>query len=472
MKQYKPYPAYKASGIDWLGEIPEHWKTLRINQFTQVISEKNHPKEELLSVYRDYGVVLKSSRSDNNNKAGEDLSSYKLVKPGYLVLNKMKTWQGSLGVSQLKGIVSPAYITCRITKAYVDGKYLHNLLRSKDFIDQYNRYSYGVRTDQWDMRYEDFKNIEALIPSINEQTKIARFLDHKTREIDEFISLKEKEIALLKERKTAIINHAVTKGLKPRESLKDSGIPWLREIPAHWKTLSVKQLAAKRRKTFTDGDWIESPYITNSGVRLIQTGNVGKGVYREKGFRYISEDTFDDFKCTELFPKDVLICRLDGPVGRACEVPNLGVRMITSVDNTILKVNSEILSTYIVFLMTSSLWLEWIQSLCRAGGGFRFRISRSALGNLSVPVPPFDEQKSISEFLETELAQIDLAISHAQKEIDLIKEYRQRLISDAVTGKIDVRDWKPATKEYVEPELEPLMTAEPKVSYGKPNAEA
>jgi len=171
--------------------------------------------------------------------------------------------------------------------------------------------------------------------------------------------------------------------IEPYQAYKDSGVEWLGVIPEHWETLAVKRVAKAGYKKFVDGDWIESPYITDKGIRLIQTGNVGIGIYKEKGWRYISEKTFNDLNCTEIFPDDILICRLDGPVGRACLVPDLQVRMITSVDNAILKPSEDFDSQFIVYVMSSSVWLEWIQTLCRVGGGFRFRISRSMLGQHS-----------------------------------------------------------------------------------------
>ena len=254
MKTIKPYPEYKNSELDWLGDIPSHWNEMKINHFTKVVSRKNHPKEELLSVYRDYGVILKSSRDDNNNKAGEDLSTYKLVEPGNLVLNKMKTWQGSLGISKNRGIVSPAYITCELKEELFDNRFLHYLLRSERYIYEYNRLSYGVRTDQWDMRYNDFKNTSVFVPPKPEQTAIANFLDSKTAEIQAFIALKEKTIELLKERKTAIINQAVTKGLDPNVEMKDSGIEWLGEIPKHWKVRPIKYFLKERVQRSRTGD--------------------------------------------------------------------------------------------------------------------------------------------------------------------------------------------------------------------------
>jgi type I restriction enzyme, S subunit len=184
---------------------------------------------------------------------------------------------------------------------------------------------------------------------------------------------------------------------------------------------------------------VELPVITNEGVRLIQTGNVGVGIYKEQGFRYISNESFTELNCTEIAPNDVLICRLDGPVGRACLTPNLSGRMITSVDNTILKVRDAVSPHFVVYLLSSAPWLAWIDALCRVGGGFRMRISRTMLGNIRVPLPPFQEQVAIATYLDSETAKLDALVAKIKEAIERVQEYRTALITAAVTGKIDVR---------------------------------
>lgn len=204
----------KDSGVEWIGEVPVHWEITAVTNITDTVSHKNHPNEELLSVYRDYGVIIKSSRDDNNNKAGANLSSYKLVEPGFLVINKMKAWQGSLGISEFRGIVSPAYITCKTDKKIVNRSYLHHLLRCRKYINEYNRLSFGVRVDQWDMRYDDFKYVAVLLPPMTEQTAIAAYLDTKTTQIDRIVATINQQIDLLKELRKALINDVVTGKIK------------------------------------------------------------------------------------------------------------------------------------------------------------------------------------------------------------------------------------------------------------------
>ena len=206
--------AIKDSGVEWIGKVPEHWGVSAITNITNTVSTKNHPNEELLSVYRDYGVIIKSSRDDNHNKAGQNLSNYKLVEPGFLVINKMKAWQGSLGVSEFRGIVSPAYITCKTDKKIVERSYLHHLLRCRNYINEYNRLSYGVRVDQWDMRYDDFKYVPVLLPPMDEQKAIADYLDTNTAHIDRIVTTINTQIEKLKELRKTLINDVVTGKIK------------------------------------------------------------------------------------------------------------------------------------------------------------------------------------------------------------------------------------------------------------------
>ena len=180
----------KDTGIDWLSQIPAHWKVVPFwSEFSRQKSV-GHPTEELLSVYRDYGVVPKSSRDDNNNKASEDLSTYQLVEQGDLVINKMKSWQGSIAVSQYRGIVSPAYFEFKhCGKSY--SPYLHYLLRSQPYITAYKSTSKGIRLGQWDQDPDALRGIRVVTPPLPEQERIADYLDRETGRLDALVAEQE-----------------------------------------------------------------------------------------------------------------------------------------------------------------------------------------------------------------------------------------------------------------------------------------
>ena len=230
-------------------------------------------------------------------------------------------------------------------------------------------------------------------------------------------------------------------GLETYPDTNDTDIPWLRIVPTHWETKTIKRLARGGHRTFVDGDWIESPFITADGIRLIQTGNVGTGKYREQGFRYISEKTFDKFNCTEIEPDDILICRLGEPVARACLAPRLGKRMITSVDVCILKVNEENCPQFLVYCMSCQEYLDWVGSLVR--GSTRDRVSRSMLGSFKVPYPPISEQWVMARFLDHVDRRIRRYIGAKQKLIVLLEEQKQAIVHQAITGQVDVKTGRP-----------------------------
>ena len=276
------------------------------------------------------------------------------------------------------------------------------------------------------------------MPPLEEQDAIVRFLDHADEQIQRYIAAKERLIALLEEQREAVIHQAVTRGLDTDVRMKDSGVEWLGEIPEHWNIAKVQQLAQRSQNSFTDGDWIESPYITTDGIRLLQTGNIGSGHYVEQGFRYISEQTFSEFNCTEIAPNDILICRLGDPVARACLAPDLDKRMITSVDVCIVKPAQNVNPIFAVFVMNSAKYLDWIKSLVR--GSTRDRISRSMLSKFKLPFPPLEEQNQIANHLQSTTQELETARRNAQHQIDLMNHYRTRLIADVVTGQLDVRE--------------------------------
>lgn len=224
MTQYPKYPAYQVSGESWIGAVPAHWAVSKLGVCIKPTSERNHADKPLLSITRDKGVIQRDVENDeeNHNFIPEDLSNYKLLRKGQFGMNKMKAWQGSYGISQFTGIVSPAYYTFNLRSEIVP-EYFSIAVRSKGYVPFFGRASDGVRIGQWDLSQSRMKEIPFLIPPLPEQTAIANFLDDKTAKIDRAIAQKERLIALLKERKQILIQNAVTKGLYPSVKMKDSG---------------------------------------------------------------------------------------------------------------------------------------------------------------------------------------------------------------------------------------------------------
>ncbi len=357
-------------------------------------------------------------------------------RPGDVMFGKLRPYLAKAFVAREAAGCSSELLVLR-PGPRLHAEFLAYVVLEQGFVRAVDGSTFGAKMPRanWDFIGDQ----RITLPPLPTQKAIAAFLDRKTAAIDALIEKKQKLLDLLAEKRAALINQAVTKGLDPNVPMKDSGIPWIGEIPAHWELRQVKRFARPGRKTFTDGDWIETPYITDEGVRLIQTGNVGTGDYREKGFRYVSDDTFRDLKCVEVEPGDLLICRLDGPVGRACLAPDLGVRMITSVDNAILKTEVPRHDPrYLVYLMNLPERLRWLQTLSQVGGGHRWRISRTGLGELHLPSPPGAEQRRICDWLEQAAGNLERIRAPAEGLIECLQEYRQALITAAVTGQLDL----------------------------------
>ena len=434
-----PYTAYRESGLDWLGPVPEHWEVRRVKFLLRERHARSASGREQLLRVSQYTGITKRRRKHTR---AESLIGYRRVAQSDLVVNIMLAWNGSLGVSPFSGIVSPAYCVYRF-RASTDPHYAHYLLRSPLYRTRIKTVSTGVVESRLRLYTDDLYRLEALLPPLPEQRAIARFLNHADRRIRRYIRAKERLIELLEEQKQAIVHQAVTGQIdvrtgRPYPAYRDSGVGWLGEVPEHWYTNRIKTLARPGYKTFVDGDWIESPYITGDGIRLIQTGNIGVGAYREQGFRYISESTFNDFGCTEFQPGDVLICRLGEPVARSCLAPRLGKRMITSVDVCILRPRRDVSPEFLVYSMSSQRYLGWVASLVR--GSTRDRVSRSMLGGFSLPIPPPAEQAAVTDYLDKVTGDLGAAIVRCTDSIRLLSEFRTRLVADVVTGKLDVRE--------------------------------
>ncbi|MEI6506795.1 MAG: restriction endonuclease subunit S, partial [Planctomycetota bacterium] len=283
------YPKYKDSGVEWLGEVPEHWETVPCRAIVHEQTAKNDGVacEDYLSVMANVGVIPYAEKGDVGNKKPEDLSKCKLVSKGDFVINSMNYGIGSYGISPYDGVCSPVYIVLTPRLDVVESRFAFRIFENHAFQTYAQSFGNGILAHRCAINWDILKPIGMPVPPILEQRAILAVLDRETTKIDALIAEQQRLIELLQEKRQAVISHAVTKGLNPDAPMKDSGIEWLDLIPAHWQAVPVRLLAAPGAKTFTDGDWIESPYITQEGVRLIQTGNVGIGVYKEQGFRYV-----------------------------------------------------------------------------------------------------------------------------------------------------------------------------------------
>lgn len=414
---FPAYPVYKDSGVDWLGEIPEGWSIKPLWALFRRHKLTGFPDEQLLSVYRDYGVIPKASRDDNFNKPSDDLGAYQLVQVGDLAINKMKAWQGSVGISSHKGIVSPAYHVYAPSHSEAP-QYLHHLFRCNEYIAGYLANSKGIRVNQWDLEPQQHSRMSVLLPSFQEQTQIARFLDHETARIDALIEEQQRLIELLKEKRQAVISHAVTKGLDPTVPMKDSGVEWLGEVPAHWDVLPVWMLFQMGRGRVISHDEIAE----NSGDYPVYSSQT------ERDGVMGSIDTYD-------FEGDYLTWTTDG-ANAGTVFRRSGKFNCTNVCGTLLPKRKDDDLRYFVDAV----------GICTAAfirHDINPKLMNNVMASIKVPVPPLMEQIAIAAYVSGFKDKETVLIQEAFTGISLLQERRSALISAAVTGKIDVRGWQP-----------------------------
>ena len=427
------YPAYKESGVEWLGEVPAAWQLVPFWTLFRRTKRTGYEGEQLLSVYRDHGVVPKSSRDDNNNKPSDDLSPYQLVEPGDLAINKMKAWQGSVAISEHRGIVSPAYFVYSATHAH-HSRYLHYLFRSPRYITGYLSLSKGIRVNQWDLEPEDHSRMPVVIPSPAEQAAIASFLDHETAKIDALVAEQERLIELLKEKRQAVISHAVTKGLDSSVPMKDSGVEWLGEVPAHWEIRSLRYVL----EAIGDVDHF-MPASVENGVPYLMTGDLKE---------LLSDVDLDDCKQVqhsdylELSRKiktargDVVMARY-ATIGTLMYV-DMDIDFLVSYSCVTLKTNKAILSGMHLFhYMKSDAFRQNVEH--KVNTNTQGNVGIKDLQSVKIAVPPIDEQDIIVAFLNSEAEKFNSLQAESERAITLLQEHRTALISAAVTGQIDVR---------------------------------
>jgi type I restriction enzyme S subunit len=412
---YPKHKCFKPSGLDWVGDVPEHWDVEKLGSMLTPVSEKNRPDLPLLSITREQGVIERDieDQDSNHNFIPDDLSGYKVLHEGQFGMNKMKAWQGSYGVSAHTGIVSPAYFIFDFARE-VDPHFFNIAIRSKLYVSYFGSASDGVRVGQWDLNQSRMRQIPILLPPIREQRAIAAFLDGKCAKIDEAVRIKEEQIALLRERRQILIQQAVTRGLNPDTPMKDSGIDWIGQIPAHWEV--------KRFKHFFSTAMGETILAEN----LIDDGKIPvySATESDQFFGHVNKSK------VSLSVGDIVIPARGNSIG----FPKLVAAPATCSQTTIYaKKLREISSEYTFFYLWS----------CKR---FLFQFVQTAIPQITVDevknntllMPPAPEQVEIVSHCENITRRIDSAIEIKNRQIAALKEYKTSLINAAVTGKIKV----------------------------------
>lgn len=427
---YQKYTSYKDSQVEWLGDIPESWSLSPLKYLFRETSDKGYPDLQLLSVYRDHGVVPTDSRDDNHNVPSEDLSGYKKIEVGNLVTNKMKAWQGSICISNYKGIVSPAYYIYKRTEEENNPRYFHYLLRSSIYISVYKANSKGIRPGQWDLEKKFFERVPIIIPNVETQNKITTLLDSKIDIIDGIIAKKQKLIDLLQEKRQALITQAVTKGLDPNAKMKDSGVEWIGKIPESWKIKKIKFIAdlytgnsiSDEGKAEFDVESDGFPYISTKDIDLIfSTIDYDNGMLipkNRKDFKVAAEDS-------------ILLCIEGGSAGKKIGYTDRQVCFV----NKLCCIKSRKDNRYIYYYFKTKNCRGYFElSITGLIGG----VSTQRLKEFFCPYPTAREKEIISNYLDSKMEVIDKSMVLLISQIEKLSEFKSALIYNAVTGKIKV----------------------------------
>jgi type I restriction enzyme, S subunit len=438
----KPYPAMKDSGVEWLGEVPEHWEVLPGRACVFKKKEPNIGMVENTVLSLSYGRIVVKPKEKLRGLVPESFETYQVIDPGDVICRPtdLQNDRTSLrfGLAGDRGIITSAYI-CLGMQSRLNGRYGHQLLHGYDLKKIFYGFGSGLRQN---LGWEDFKYLPFATPPLPEQTAIVRYLDHVDRRVRRLVRAKRKLIALLTEQKQAIIHRAVTRGLDPDVPLKDSGVEWLGEVPEHWEVTRFKRVAG------VAGGLVDPRMEEQRNKTLIAPNHIERDGTARLLERETAEEQGADSGKYEVRAGEIIYCKIRPYLRKAVIAP---IDCLCSADMYPIAVKEHANVTY-DFLLLEMLSLPFTQYTidCSLRAAMP-KINREALGEASVWLPPLPEQVAISKHLTEATVDIDAAVSRANHEITLINEYRTRLIADVVTGKLDVRE---AAAEL--PDVDPL----------------
>lgn len=404
--------------------------------------EKGYPDEPLLTASQSRGVIPKADYGSRTVEAQKDLHLLKLVEPGDYVIS-LRSFQGGIEFAHVRGIISPAY-TVLEPKSDVRRGYYEHFFKSSAFISSMTLFVTGIREGQ-NIDYVRLSRAYMPVPPPDEQDAIGRFIRHLDQRVNRLIKTKRRLIELLNEQKQAIIHRAVTRGLDPTVPLKPSGIDWLGDVPEHWSVKPLKRWASMNAKTLTD----KTP--SDFEFRYLDIGTVGTGRLVREPEKMVFEGAPSRARRI-VRSGDTIISTVRTYLKAMFFLENVEEPMIASTGFSVLSPTDAIVPRYLSYVIQSA---DFINRVTANSIGIAYpAISESRMGSFHLAAPGKAEQLEILAHLDGATEPFDRALSKAQSEIDLIREYRTRLVADVVTGQLDVRDhpWANTEPEPLEPE--------------------
>ena len=436
MSRYKAYPEYRKSGVQWLDDLPKHWNVKRTKQMFSLTRElvgKNSNEYQLLSLTL-RGVIHRDI-SDGSGKIPAEFDTYQVVRPDNLIfcLFDIEETPRAIGLSADHGMITGAYDVYTCLDECIP-KYAYYYFMHIDSFKGLQPFYTGLRKV---VRAETFSNIEIPAPSINEQWQISNFLDHETAKIDALIEKQQRLIELLKEKRQAVISHAVTKGLNPNAPMKDSGVEWIGEVPAHWGITQIKYVAElnPRRalvelKPSLECNFVPMEKLKTESLLLDEIRTVDEVI---SGYTCFCDEDILMAKVTPCFEnKNIAIASgLKNGVG------------FGSTEIYVLRTVKHVSNSFLLYRLQENEFMRIATAAMTGAGGLK-RVPTDFVNSFKFAIPPIPEQLDICFFLEKQKHGYDSVESLARNQVELLRERRTALISSAVTGKIDVRDWQAA----------------------------
>lgn len=442
MENFKSYQIYIDSGIKWIGLIPKHWKVTKYKRLFNFINGNGFPErfqgknEGEFPFYKvsDINFRGKMITSAINYVSLDDLKENKwnIVKPNSILTAKIgeALKKNHRKINQKNCLIDNNMMALSLNKGSLDYYYYFLSIVDMDW------YSNPGTVPSINMR--NLREDNLLIPSLEEQDQIAKFLNIKVSQIDDLIVDKEKLIELLEEKRQAIITEAVTKGLNPNVKMKDSGVDWIGEIPEHWNKNKIKYTSYVKGRIGWQG--LRSDEFIDEGPHLVTGTDFINGLINWKTCYHISEERYNEAPAIQLKENDLLITK-DGTIGKVAIVKGKPERAILNSGIFVTRpLNASYLTEYMYWLLTSEMFKKYIKYM-ETGSTIK-HLYQETFVNFIFPLPDISEQKRIVEFLNVKVREVDSILQEISFQIEKLKDYRQSLIYEAVTGKIDVRDYK------------------------------
>ena len=429
------YEAYIDSDIDWLGDIPSEWRVEKAKWLFLRAERPVSKDDAIVTCFRDGQVTLRSNRRTDGFTNATKEHGYQGIRKGDLVIHAMDAFAGAIGVSDSDGKSTPVYAACmpripNLVNPTFYAYYMRDLALSGFIVSL----AKGIRERSTDFRFNDFAKLPLPLPSIEEQNKIVSFLDQKTAQIDEAIAIKEKQIALLKERKQIIIQKAVTQGLNPNAPMKDSGVDWVGQIPEHWEVKKIKFFCKFNGGGTPSKDNLK--FWENGNIPWVSPKDM-KSDRINKTQDYITQLAVKNSATNYVSPNSLLIVVRSGILQRKIPVALNDVTVTLNQDMKALSLHKNVMSSeylkYFIEGNNDSLLVEWTKE-----GATVESIEHEFIANGQIPIPPLEEQEKLVEYLNKLDESMLYTIENQIVQIEKLKEYKTTLINSAVTGKIKV----------------------------------